>query len=99
VIKSLLTTNDQADKNTIMNKHQKTILRIAACILGLILIFPPFYIGKESNTANVGYSLIVTPPIVNGWTGQVNIKLLLSQVFIVVLVFGLLYFAGSQKDD
>lgn len=71
-----------------MNIYQKIILFLSILIVIGMGLYPPFYIKfRGSIFINMGYSFILDPPKYNNEVEcLVNIKLLITQWFGVVLV-------------
>lgn len=64
-----------------------------------MLLYPPFYWrAPAGNTFNLGYGLIVSPPIREGWgAGSVDIGLLLTQWAAVLIVAAIAFFLFKDK--
>jgi hypothetical protein len=82
-----------------MNNIQKKILIAAACVVVLMLLFPPFQAsdprGRRAVNQNLGYSFIASPPILaieyRPVYGTVNIGLLCVQwVGVIIVCVGLI---------
>ncbi len=73
-----------------MNKKQRTTLFIAAGVLLLMLLFPPF----QLNDANEGYHFILNPPGVS----TINSGALFVQVFIIVVQAFILFLALNYRE-
>ncbi len=84
-----------------MNKHQALILFIAAAIIVVMLLFPPFqYQEPREAVLNLGYGFIFSPPTNRyGHLGTVDKGMLLVQWVAVALVGGILCFAFRDRKE
>jgi hypothetical protein len=84
-----------------MNQGQKSILIIAAIIVLLMLVYPPFvFIGANGVRINAGYAPIFQPPIYpdpSRLQASVNTIMLITQIFAVGVVAGLLTLAFKGR--
>ncbi len=64
-----------------MNGSQKRVLLVAACVVVLMLLFPPFHFTTAYGVEfNLGYSFLLSPPLNGNYQpGSVNIGMLLTQ--------------------
>ena len=87
-----------------MNKKQRSILRIVAVALFLLLSFPPFYSSSGSSGRryyNLGYSFLFSPPLSVGsdyFYAQVDTRLLSVQALLILAIGGALYFANKSEN-
>ena len=82
-----------------INRRQKVILSAIIAIITLTILFPPFHFsGMNGIVANTGYSFLLTPPEVNSSTfSSVNIAMLLTQWFGVLIIGGIAFFLNKNK--
>ncbi len=72
-----------------MNIKQRKIATWAACVIGAMLIFPPFQLTRTVGAINMGYAFILEPPTWNAVPGEVNISMLFIQWLVVVVIAGI----------
>ena len=76
-----------------MNKNQKNVAMVAACIIGLMLLFPPFYSDFGGMKSSNGYSFILSG------IGSIDILQLLVQWIGVVIVGGVFLVVFKDRSD
>jgi hypothetical protein len=86
-----------------MNKPQRIVLRIAAAVVALMVLFPPYAleVGAAKIVRERGYGFIADLPIANFGEGgkypaKVDIEKLAAQIAGVLIVGGLVFL--SLKD-
>jgi amino acid transporter len=82
-----------------MKKRQRIILFTSACILVLMLLFPPFEYQDSGTIYNEGYSFILNPPKNDSVriNASVNSILLFIQSLIVIIAGGMFFLAFKPK--
>jgi hypothetical protein len=80
----------------IVKKRQRLILLVSACVLILMLWFPPFECRDSGTIYNEGYSFILNPPK-NSEHGiaSVNSRLLFIQS-VIVIIAGYMFFLSFK---
>lgn len=77
-----------------MNKYQKYVCGVLVVIVLLMTIYPPFHFIGERATTNTGFNFIWSGGY---YQGTVNVLQLLAQVFIVLILGGISWFALKDK--
>lgn len=66
---------------------QRWVLIVAATGVMFAMLFPPFYMPLPENlTTNKGFSFILQPPGSETYRALVNVPLLLTEIFVVLIV-------------
>jgi hypothetical protein len=83
-----------------MNQKQRNILLVTAATIALMIAFPPYAVTLQNSiVAKAGYGFIFDLPdhIASGhvFPSKVNIATLLAQVFGVLLVGGMVFWANA----
>lgn len=83
-----------------MNEKQKKVLIGVMAVVAMMLLCPPFYWrAPAGNTFNLGYGLILNPPVREGFgVGTVDISLLVTQWAAVLLVGAIAFFLFKDKN-
>lgn len=69
------------------NAVQRWVLIIALIVVVLAILFPPFYMPMPENlVSNMGFAFILLPPGNEYYRGLVNVPLLLTEFFAVLIV-------------
>ena len=85
-----------------LNKHQRWTLIIAATIIALMFLFPPFQVEtKAAGVIYSGYGFLFNAPVYNSRPATINVGTLAIQWVGVLLVAGLLMalFTGKKASD
>lgn len=88
-----------------MNKIQSKVLFVAALIIALMILFPPYIVNNFRGVSiSAGYAFILNLPIYTTATGghiqaTVNLPTLTIQIFGALLVGCLVFFALSDKNN
>jgi len=91
-------------KGVKMNQKQKTILLASAAIVALMALFPPYIVKNYKNVViKSGYGFLFNlPPYISTTSNTVipatvNASTLLVQIFSVLVVASLIYFAFHKN--
>jgi len=82
-----------------MNQKQRKVLFIMAAFIILMFWFPPYMMRAALSGKQVGsgYGFIFTLPSSSFIYSTVNVPLLLAQIFGVLVVGGIIWFALKDK--
>jgi hypothetical protein len=84
-----------------INRRQKVILSTIIAIITFTLLFPPFHFsGMNGIVVNTGYGFLLTPPLnssTSTYFSSVNIGMLLTQWFGVLIIGGIAFFLNKNK--
>lgn len=84
-----------------INRRQKVILSTIIAIITFTLLFPPFHFpGMHGSILNTGYGFLLTPPMsssASDYFSSVNIGMLLTQWFGVLIIGGIAFFLNKNK--
>jgi hypothetical protein len=81
-----------------MKKRQRLILLVSACVLILMLLFPPFECQDSGTIYNEGYSFILNPPKNSRLSiASVNSRLLFIQSIVVILAGYMTFLAFKPR--
>lgn len=76
-----------------MNETQRKILIATACVVALMVIFPPYIQETLSDSVrDTGYDFLFDLP----YRSFVNVKMLLVQFFGTTIIGGLVFFATKR---
>ncbi len=83
-----------------MNQKQRKVLFVMAALIILIFLFPPYVMRAilSGNQVESGYGFIFALPSRALVYSTVNVSLLLAQIFGVLLVGGIIWFALKDKE-
>jgi uncharacterized membrane protein YesL len=90
--------------------NRTKVLWVAAAIIVLMALFPTFVHRRAEYKEALGYSFILAPPqwrphpehIPEGFkeaNAMVDTTMLLTQIVVVLVLTGLVYFAISERKD
>ena len=86
-----------------INRRQKVILSTVIAIITFTLLFFPFHFsGMNGIVVNTGYGFLLTPPMSSStsdsdYFSSVNIGMLLTQWFGVLIIGGIAFFLNKNK--
>jgi hypothetical protein len=87
-----------------MNNNQQKILIKTSWVIALMLAFPPYSIKNVKGVIiQSGYDFILDLPskyLTSGFViaSELNVRSLIAQVFVVIIISGLLFFAKKDKQ-
>ena len=80
-----------------MNKAQRTVLVLAAVVVGLMVLFPPYVMNVSGHGIfRAGYGFLLDLPISSAHQGVVNVATLFVQIFCVLVIAALSFFAVKR---
>jgi hypothetical protein len=78
-----------------MNKNQRIVLLATSILIAIMALVPPFhYINQYGGTVNRFYDFIFVNPY-----EQINLNLLVVQVFLVLSVGSILYLLFDKRNN
>lgn len=81
-----------------MNRIQEIILQASSILILLMLIFPPYVIREGGKVIDAGYAFFLKMPNLGLiYYSTVNSDTLSIQIFGILAITGLLYFAFGKK--
>ena len=82
-----------------MNNNQKLVLVLAAGVVLVMLLFPPFHVQIRGVTFNMGYAFILDPPKRGSVPASVNTGMLLVQWIAVFILAAFGYFLSKSSNN
>jgi hypothetical protein len=81
-----------------MNNRQKFTLIMAALLVALNIIFPPYIIEYNGNILKSGYSLIFSIPSYNNLDARIDINTFLAQLIAIIVLGTIVFFIFMNNN-